>query len=98
MSRSILQKDRTYCYRCGANGVMDALQCHHIFGGANRKLSEHYGLKVWLCGQQCHENGPESVHRNRKTDLALKEDGQRAFEQAHGTREDFRRIFGKSYL
>lgn len=55
-------------------------------------------MKVWLCGQQCHENGPESVHRNRKTDLELKEEGQRRFEETYGTREDFRRIFGKSYL
>lgn len=98
MSESILQKNRKQCYRCGANGVADRLHCHHIFGGPNRKLSERYGLKVWLCGQQCHENGPESVHRNRKVDLELKEAGQRRFEEIHGTREDFRRIFGKSYL
>ena len=98
MSESILQKNRKKCYRCGANGVADHLQCHHIFGGANRKLSEHYGLKVWLCGKKCHEAGPESAHMNRQTDLALKEAGQKAFEEVHGTREDFRRIFGKSYL
>ena len=98
MSKSIMQGNRRICYYCGANGAVDPLQCHHIFGGPNRKLSEHYGLKVWLCGQQCHENGPGSVHMNRETDLALKEAGQRDFEKIHGTREDFRRIFGKSYL
>ena len=50
-----MQKNDRECYLCGANGAADPLHWHHIFGGANRKHSEKYGLKVRLCGQQCHE-------------------------------------------
>ena len=31
------------CWLCGRNGASDPLDAHHIFGGANRKLSEKYG-------------------------------------------------------
>ena len=97
MAKSIMH-DGKECYLCGANGTCDALHWHHIFGGPNRKHSERFGLKVRLCGQQCHENGQEAVHKNRQIDLALKAAGQRAFERIHGTREDFMKIFGKNYL
>ena len=43
MSKSILQEDDEICFLCGGWG---ACEWHHIFGGANRKLSEKYGLKV----------------------------------------------------
>ncbi len=98
MARSIMQKNDRECYLCGANGAADPLHWHHIFGGANRKHSEKYGLKVRLCGQQCHENGPESAHRNPRTAEKLKKAGQKAFEKMCGTRDEFRSIFGKNYL
>ena len=40
------------CFLCGRNGRGDRLERHHIFGAANRKLSEKYGLTVWLCGDR----------------------------------------------
>jgi hypothetical protein len=98
MAKSIMQEDDNTCYLCGANGTMDYLHWHHVFGGANRKWSEKYGLKVRLCGQQCHENGPNAVHRNKETRDRLREEAQRTFEKTHGTRQDFFRIFGKNYL
>lgn len=93
-----MQGNENNCYLCGANVTVDYLHWYHVFGGANRKKSEHYGLKVRICGQQCHENGKYAVHRNKETDRRLKEAGQRAFEHEHGSREDFMRIFGKNYL
>lgn len=42
--------DERVCWLCGRNGNGDPLECHHIFGGAMRKKSEKYGLKVYLCG------------------------------------------------
>lgn len=50
MAKSIMQQDDNECYLCGANGTMDHLHWHHVFGGPNRKLSERYGLKVRICG------------------------------------------------
>ena len=38
---------------------------HHIFGGPNRKNSEEYGLKVYLCHDH-HIYGPEAVHNNAR--------------------------------
>lgn len=97
-NKSILQKDRDYCYQCGRNGNGDSLEKHHIFGGtANRKKSEKYGLYVWLCGSRCHREGPAAVHKSRITDLNLKAEGQKAFEITH-TREEFLQEFGKSVL
>lgn len=85
------------CYLCGRNGYCDTLESHHIFPSSNRKYSEQYGLKVWLCGERCHRNGKQSVHRNSDVALRLKQDGQRKFEETH-TREEFIQIFGRNYL
>lgn len=46
------------CDLCGKYGY---LELHHIFGGANRSLSEKYGLVVNLC-HECHNEPPEGVH------------------------------------
>lgn len=45
MGKSIMQEDRTICYFCGRNGSRDPLEEHHVFGGANRKLSEKRRIK-----------------------------------------------------
>ena len=76
---------------------MDPLEEHHIFNAANRSNSEKYGLKVWMCGNRCHRNGADAVHRNRKTADRLKAIGQAGFEKTH-TRQEFMQIFGRSYL
>jgi hypothetical protein len=91
--KSIIQKDKK-CFVCG---TCINLHDHHIFFGmANRKLSEKYGLKVWLCGRD-HNQSNDGVHFNRELDLYIKQVGQRAFEREH-TREEFMKIFGKNYL
>ena len=88
------------CWLCGKNGCGDPLDRHHIFGGtACRKKSERYGLTVFLCHDSCHENGPESVHRNAETRARLQEYGQRkAMEENGWSVEDFIREFGKNHL
>lgn len=100
MSASILQTDWNNCYLCGRNRIADpcGLEEHHIFGGANRKYSEKYGLKIHICGNRCHRNGPKAIHKNREVDTEIKRAAQEAFETSRGTREDFMNIFGKNYL
>lgn len=90
--KSIIQKEKR-CFLCGS---IRNLEKHHIFGGANRKWSEKYGLTVELC-PFCHRDNQEGVHGNREKMDALHRIGQEAFEKTH-TREEFRGIFGKSYL
>ena len=91
--KSIIQ-DRKECLICGSWNVEN----HHIyFGVAKRKLSEKYGLKVWLCPS--HHRGVNGVHGRdgHKLDLELKQLGQKAFEWKY-TREEFIEKFGKNYL
>lgn len=90
---SIIQKEKE-CFICGRT---TGLHLHHCLSGtANRRLSEKYGLKIFLCWE--HHNGSNnSVHHNRELELAVKQLGQSHFELTH-TREEFRAIFGKSFL
>lgn len=99
MAKSIIQEDKKHCFLCGKNGHGDPLEEHHICGGFNRKWSEKYGLKVYLCGDACHRNGKGSAHRNAETAQYLHETAQRKAQEHYGWTEDqFRSIFGKSYL
>ena len=94
MSKSIMQNDLSRCFLCGG---MNGLEEHHIFGGPNRKWSEKYGLKVMLCGVECHRLGKHSVHTNREVSDSLKRLGQIAFEARH-SHQEFMEIFKKNYL
>ena len=87
------------CFLCGRNGVGDPLDAHHIFGGANRKLSERYALVIPLCHDRCHENGRNAVHRNAAVAQAVHEFGQRLCMDRMGWNiEEFRAVFGRNYL
>lgn len=88
-----------HCFLCGKNGSADRLERHHIFGGPNRKLSERYGLVVYLCGESCHRNGIKSAHRNKDTMRMLHKYGQlKAMRENNMTVEQFKDIFGKNFL
>lgn len=66
-------------------------------GTARRRLSEKYGLKIWLCHRH-HTTDPRySIHYQKALDLDLKRIAQKEFEKTH-TREEFIDIFTKSYL
>lgn len=70
---------------------------HHVFfGTANRKVSDKWGMVARLC-PMCHRDGALAVHRCYATDLRLKQKYQAIFELDH-TREEFRKLFGRSYL
>jgi hypothetical protein len=71
----------------------------HIFGAANRKKSEKYGLVVYLCGNRCHRLGEYSVHQNADVMEYLHRYGQEKAMQEQGwTTEKFIKEFGKNYL
>ena len=99
--KSIMQNCKE-CYICrklvGAGMPLPGtgLEEHHVFGGtANRRLSERYGLKVWLCHAH-HNEPPEGVHHNKAVMQILHEEGQLAFERSHPNL-NFREIFGANY-
>lgn len=96
---SILQTERK-CFICGRQGELDS---HHAISGvANRKNSEKYGLKIWLC-RSCHSG----IHDKGKvfidnwhyiTENDIKAIAQAKWEETYGSRDDFRRVFGKSFI
>lgn len=94
MKSIIQQEDYPVCYLSGRS---DNLEEHHVYGGINRKLSEKYGLKVMLT-RELH-TGMDGVHNNRELSDKLKADIQKiAMEHYDWTVEEFRLIFGKSYI
>ena len=84
--KSIIRTKKGQCYLCGRYGPTEE---HHIFGGANRTLSEKYGLKVHLC-PECHR-GNDGVHGSglKAAGLrgTLKMIGQAAFENYYAARK-----------
>lgn len=78
---SILTSDLTACYVCGR----PAADMHHIFHGADKKLSEETGCMAPLC-RDCHNR---VHHVGGELDRELKEEAQRAF---------LIKIFGRCYL
>lgn len=90
---SIIQGEK----RCYATGAEHDLDSHHVFRGSRRKLSEKHGLKVWL-----RHDVHMALHDHRKPYETLENDlkpiAQQAFEDNGGSREDFMKIFGASYL
>lgn len=91
--KSIIQTEKV-CYICGS---YRNLESHHIFfGNPNRKWSEKYGLKVWLCAYD-HRDNKNGVHgQNEDKKKHLWRIGQEAFEKAH-SHEEFIQIFGRNF-
>lgn len=90
---SVFTQDMDHCYFTGSTPV----ERHHIFGGASRAASEKYGFVVPL-RPELHPNGVRAGKEAAKIDLQLKQKAQEYFELKYGSRDDFRQIFGKSYL
>lgn len=92
MIESIIQHEKC-CYICGST---QNLECHHVMSGtANRRLSQMYGLTVWLCRD--HHTGSIGVHTDIFLKNRLERDAQRAFESIYGHRM-WMQTFRKNYL
>lgn len=80
--------------KCYVSGVEYNLDCHHVMTGtANRKLSEKYGLKVWLR----HDIHMDLHDHNKELEIRLKQDAQRAFEEKY-SHEKWMSEFRKNYI
>ncbi|WP_368234173.1 hypothetical protein [Anaerotruncus rubiinfantis] len=90
---SIMQEEK----ECYITRSLNNLHKHHIYGGnGRRELSEKYGCWVWLRADW-HTMSDHGVHFNKELDQKLKRLCQERFEREH-SREEFIRIFGRSYL
>ena len=95
--KSIIQTEKE-CFVCKTTYGLEDHHC--IYGSGFRKLSEKYGLKVWLCKR--HHTGDingnkAAVHFNRVLDGKIKQVAQRAFME-HYPDKDFMEVFGRNYL
>ena len=92
-AKSIIVESMDNCFVCGSPYV----EVHHImYGTANRKLSDKYGLIVPLC--QEHHRGQTGVHFKRDLDICLKKLAQEKYNSLYGTEKSFLEVFGKNYL
>lgn len=90
--------DNNYKERCYSCGKYCQTECHHIFGGRNRKKSDYYGLTVYLC-HDCHNEPPNGMHYNKAHRGWLQHIGQKEAMEYYGwSVDDFRAKFGKNYL
>ena len=79
------------------SGRTDSLEEHHIFYGRGlRKLSEKYGLTVWLTHDE-HNEPPFGVHHCKAANRSLQRAGQLKFQETY-PELDFMKIFGRNYL
>ncbi len=94
MKNSIMQTVDE-CYVCRKKGE---LYIHHaIFGTANRKLSDKYGLTVKLCREHHVETNGVHGKNGHDLDLYIRQMAQRAFEEKYG-HDKWMNVFQKNYL
>lgn len=89
---SIIQVEKE-CYFCGRT---QNLECHHIFCGPDRRQSEAFGLKVWLCHNH-HNEKPYGVHFNKELNEVLQIVGKQKFKEKHPD-ADWLFLFRKEYV
>jgi hypothetical protein len=95
--KSIVTKYTDICIFCGAPA-----ECEHhlLFGQGIRPLAEADGIKVPSCNR-CHNlanKAIDRIHENPMAELLSKMLGQAIWEAHYGTREEFRKRYGQSYM
>lgn len=90
---SVFTEDMDHCFYTGKSPV----ERHHIFGGSNRDKSEEHGYVVPL-SPELHPNGAMAGADAELIDIVLKQKAQKHYEEHHGSRTDFIKEFGRSYL
>ncbi len=91
--KSVLVDDMEHCFVCGQYYP----QIHHVFFGSKRSISDRFGYVIPLCMMH-HTGSKYCPHQDRDIDLAYKRFAQRHFESTIGTRNDFIKLFNKSYI
>jgi len=93
--KSVFTDDMDHCYFTGSPFV----ERHHIFGASNKDKSENRDFIIPL-RPDLHPNGAnfKRIPQNMGIDLQLKQMAQKYYETHYGSRDAFRKEFGKSYL
>lgn len=89
---SRVQSDKTVCYICGK--PMTRSVVHHLFPGtANRQKADEDGMFVYVHAT-CHDY----LHSHAMTNETFKCRGQMFWEELYGTREEFIKRYGISFI
>lgn len=93
---SIVTEYKDICFFCGKPAEAE----HHlIFGVGLREICDNDGLKVPTCNN-CHNMGEvkRRIHDNPMAERLSKMLGQAIYESQIGTRKEFIKKYGRSYL
>lgn len=90
---SIIYSDLTKCCVCGSK---IGINKHEIFYGKNRQNSMKYGLIIPLC--ITHHTGDSGIHSDNILNVRYKKIAQEKWEKMYGNRNEFIKIFGRSWL
>lgn len=88
----MIGKNNDYCDVCGKY-IYGGKDKHHLMNGPYRQKSEEDGLYIYL-HHSCHM----WLHNHPKSMRTFKQKGQKYYEEHIGSREDFIKRYGKSYL
>lgn len=91
--KSVISKS-TACYICGRQGT----ETHHCIFGSKRKKADEDGLTVRLCSDCHHAIHSPTNKFDQSMQNALKKIAQERWEEVYGSREDFIKRYGRSYL
>ena len=89
-----IMSDEKMCFICETTLNLNR---HEVFFGPNRQKSKEDGCWCYLCTSH-HHMGPNSPHQSKEIDLQLKRMCQRRWEKKYGTRDDFIKRYGRSWL
>lgn len=100
--KSILQpKSDRRCYLCmlldNDYSTKRSLHEHHVLFGNGHAFAEAEGLKVNLCTEKHHKEGPAAVHNNYKNAELLMRIAQEEWEKTH-SHEEWMLHVEKNYL
>ena len=86
---SVFTDNLDHCIICGVKKN----HLHEIFFGKNRQKSMQYGFVIPVC-TTCHTE----MHKNKEWQKYCHKKGQIYWEENIGNRDEFIKVFGKSYL
>lgn len=93
MKKSIMEKDDLW-----STEHFPGCHKHHIFGGANRKLSEQDGLFIYLT-PELHNMSNKGIHFNKTFMDYAHSVGQLSWMRYYKkSKEEFIKRYGKNYL
>ena len=78
------------CYLCGKPKD----EIHELIFGKNRQNSMKYGFTLPLCWE-CHKM---KAHKDREFIERMQDNCQEYFESHYGSRDEFIKIFGQSFI